>query len=130
MNVTKQKAAKRIWDQSILISAAKILLWGEMKGKCYSEGCVNNRYFIVNLMKCFFMFTEFKKIQLINDMMLVQDVDILNRIDAILKQDRKVLKRKKKSAQSFTGIISKKDALMMTKAIEEGCEQIDADGWN
>jgi hypothetical protein len=77
-----------------------------------------------------FMFTEFKKIQLINDMMLVQDVDILNRIDAILKQDRKVLKRKKKSAQSFTGIISKKDALMMTKAIEEGCEQIDADGWN
>lgn len=68
--------------------------------------------------------------QLISDMIRVQDEDVLNRIDAILKKDRMMVRKKKKSAKSFTGIINKKDAMLMTKAIAEGCEQIDGDGWN
>lgn len=76
------------------------------------------------------MFKEEKRKQLIQEMILVQDEDVLNRIDAILKKEKLVSKQKKKSALRFSGTISKKDAVLMSKAIEEGCEQIDTDGWN
>lgn len=76
------------------------------------------------------MFKEEKRKQIIQEMILVQDEDVLNRIDAILKKEKLVSKQKKKSALRFSGTISKKDAVLMSKAIEEGCEQIDTDGWN
>lgn len=76
------------------------------------------------------MFTEAKKMQMISEIIQVENEDVLNQIGALLKKNKTTVKKKKVSAQSFTGIISNKDAALMTKAIEEGCEQIDADGWN
>ncbi len=75
------------------------------------------------------MFTETKKMQLISEMIKVENEDVLNQIGALLKKSKSSVPKKKHTAQSFTGIISNKDTALMTKAIEEGCEQIDADGW-
>lgn len=38
-------------------------------------------------------------------------------------------KQKEKSAHDFVGVWSKEDADLIEKAIQEGCEQIDEDGW-
>lgn len=40
-----------------------------------------------------------------------------------------ITKQKEKSAHDFVGLWSKEDADLIEKAIQDGCEQIDEDGW-
>jgi hypothetical protein len=47
----------------------------------------------------------------------------------VLKKARGKTKAKKASAHDFVGLWSAKDAKLITKAIEEGCEQIHEDDW-
>lgn len=75
------------------------------------------------------MYTEAKKIQLISAVIQMESEVVLNKIDVLLKESKPTFKKNKISAQNFKGTISNQDADLITKAIAEGCEQIDADGW-
>ena len=74
------------------------------------------------------MFTESRKIQIIEEVLKVKNEGILNELDAVLKKSKQT-KGKKLSAHDFVGLWSKKDATLIEKAIEEGCEQIHPDDW-
>ena len=72
------------------------------------------------------MFTEARKIQLIEDVLKVSNEATLNELETVLKKSGK---NKKHSAHEFSGIWSKKDAALIEKAIKEDCEQIHANDW-
>lgn len=55
--------------------------------------------------------------------------EISKRISSIIHSTSPISKQKEKSAHNFAGIWSKEDADLVEKAIQEGCEQIDEDGW-
>jgi hypothetical protein len=74
------------------------------------------------------MLLESKKIHLIEEVLKVNDNSVLSKLESVLKES-KGKKKKKPSARDFAGILSDEDARLMTKAIEEGCGQIDPDGW-
>ncbi|WP_153797588.1 hypothetical protein [Foetidibacter luteolus] len=73
------------------------------------------------------MYGEAKKLYLIEAILKVEDERILNELEWIIKKDQ--LPAKKLSAMQFVGSISGEDVNLIEKAIEEGCEQIDSDGW-
>ena len=75
-----------------------------------------------------FMFTESRKIQLIEEVIKTSNESTLREIESVLKE-AKTKKAKKNSAHTFLGLWTKKDARLIEKAIEEGCEQINADDW-
>lgn len=61
-------------------------------------------------------------------MLKVKNEAVLIEIEAILKRTESEA-RQKVSAHDFVGIFSEKDADLINAAIEEGCEQINADDW-
>ena len=71
------------------------------------------------------MSTEARKIHLIGEMLKVNNDKLLSRLEGMLLKEKKA----KPSARDFVGLISKKDAQLMTSAISVGCEQINADDW-
>lgn len=74
------------------------------------------------------MFTEGRKIHLIEEVLKVNDDSTLSKLETILKKSNRT-KAGKTSAHNFVGLWSKKDAALIEKAIKEGCEQINADDW-
>lgn len=74
------------------------------------------------------MFTESRKIHLIEEVLKIDNDITLQKLESVLKNSGRESK-KKASAQEFVGLWNKKDASLIEKAIKEGCEQISADDW-
>ncbi|RYE41715.1 MAG: hypothetical protein EOP48_23785 [Sphingobacteriales bacterium] len=74
------------------------------------------------------MYTEARKLHLIEEMIKLKSEKALMQIESILKS-YSMNKAGRPSAHEFIGKISKKDITLMENAIEEGCEQINQDDW-
>jgi len=74
------------------------------------------------------MYSEARKIHLIENLLKVKNEAILIKLENVFKKAES-LKSSKLSAHDFLGSISRNDAVLMEKAINEGCEQIHADDW-
>lgn len=75
------------------------------------------------------MFTEARKIQLLEDVLKLSNENTLEEIEAVLKKSATKQPVQTKSAHEFSGLWSKKDAVLIEKAITEGCNQILQDDW-
>jgi hypothetical protein len=77
------------------------------------------------------MYTDRRKIQLIEDLLKVDSDATLKQVETILSKSKKkpAAKKKKFSAHDFLGVWTKEEAAEIEKIFEEGCEQIDHDGW-
>ena len=64
---------------------------------------------------------------MIEEMLRINSDEILSKLESVLKLSKPG--KNKVSASRFTGIIDKKDTSLITKAIEEGCEQVNTDDW-
>lgn len=74
------------------------------------------------------MYSESRKIQLIEDVLKVENDSILSKLESVLKNSR-AAKEKKRSIYDFVGIISNKEAQEMKKIIKETSETINPDNW-
>jgi hypothetical protein len=74
------------------------------------------------------MYSESRKIQLIEDVLKVENDSILSKLENVLKNSR-AAKEKKRSIYDFVGIISNKEAQVMKKIIKETSETIHPDDW-
>ena len=68
------------------------------------------------------MFTESRMIHLIEDVLKVKSESTLHELESVLKKSKKE-KKAKPSAHDLLGLWSKKDAVVIEKAINHGCEQ-------
>jgi len=77
------------------------------------------------------MYTEARKISLIEEVLKVNNDETLSALETVLKNARKkiVRKNKKPNIYDFVGIMTKKEANTMRIAIEETCETIHPDDW-
>lgn len=75
------------------------------------------------------MFTEARKINLIEAVLKVSNEATLVELETVLKKSKPFKNKQPFSAHDFLGIWKKKDAALIEKAIEEGCEQIHEDDW-
>lgn len=76
------------------------------------------------------MYNEARKIHLIEEVLKVTNEAILIELETIIKKSkRKAEKEKKPSIYDFVGILTKKEANEMRKAIEDTCETINPDDW-
>ena len=75
------------------------------------------------------MFTESRKINLIQELMNVNTAAVLSELETVLAKSKKADPAKPLSAHDFVGRWSKKDAALIEKVIENGCEQIHEDEW-
>ena len=66
---------------------------------------------------------------LIKEAIEADSVAVWSKLESVLKATKNKKRKKSFSARDFAGVISNKDAAMMAKAIEEGCEQINPDDW-
>ena len=73
------------------------------------------------------MSTDTRKINIIEAVLKTEDENVLSEVEKIISKSSD--QKKKISAFDFVGILSKEDADLMEKAIEEGCEQINPDDW-
>jgi hypothetical protein len=73
------------------------------------------------------MYSEARKIHVIEQVLKLKSGAVLTKIEGILKKETKV--DKKPSIYDFVGILSKKEAAEMRKAIAETCETIDQNDW-
>jgi hypothetical protein len=76
------------------------------------------------------MFTEARKLHLIEEMIKLKSEKTLIQIEQLLGKATAKVQGTRPSAQSFVGKISKKDIALMESAIEDGCEQIHPDDWS
>ena len=74
------------------------------------------------------MYTEERKIYLIEALLKVKSEAILRELENVLCKSKKK-KQKKISAYNFLGLWNKKDVRLIERAIEEDCEQIHKDDW-
>lgn len=79
----------------------------------------------------FTMYIEAKKIHLIAELLKENDEATLHKVETVLKNSRRKPsgKQKKPSIYNFLGILSKKDAAEIKKAIKETSETIHPDDW-
>ena len=77
------------------------------------------------------MYTEARKIHLLEEVLKVTNEATLTELETVLKKSKKktLVRGKKLSIYDFVGILSKKESGEMRKAIEETCETINADDW-
>jgi 3-dehydroquinate dehydratase len=75
------------------------------------------------------MFTEARKIQLLEDVLKVHNEAILIELETVVNKSKKIKDKKAISAHDFSGLWSKKDAALIEKAITDSCEQIHEDDW-
>ena len=76
------------------------------------------------------MYTEARKISLIEEVLKVDNEATLTALEAVLKKSRKkTIPGKKSRMYDFVGIRTKKEANTMRTAIAETCETIHADDW-
>jgi hypothetical protein len=74
------------------------------------------------------MYSESRKIQLIEEVLKVENDSILSKLENVLKNSR-AAKEKKRTIYDFVGIISNKEAQEMKKVIKETSETIHPDDW-
>ncbi len=70
------------------------------------------------------MVLDTRKINLIELILKESNESTINEIETIIKKSSTKPKKKIVSADQFSGLWSKKDAVLIEKAIEEGYEQI------
>ncbi len=77
------------------------------------------------------MYTEARKIHLIEEVLKVTNEDVLIELEDLLKDSKtKInLKNKKHSIYDFVAFIKKSEAKEMRISINETCENINADDW-
>lgn len=77
------------------------------------------------------MFTEARRIHLIEEMLKETNENTLIEVEKILGQTKKKVstKEKKSSIYDFVGIMTKKEASQMKKAVTETCEKVNPDDW-
>jgi hypothetical protein len=75
------------------------------------------------------MYSEARKMHLIEDLIKVKNEAVLIQIESIVKKAANNQDASRLSAHDFVGLWSKEDADAIEKAIEEGCEQIHPDDW-
>ena len=77
------------------------------------------------------MFTEARKIHLLEEVLKTTNETTLIELETVLGKNKKkgLIKEKKPSIYDFVGILTKKEANNMRKAIEESCEKINLDDW-
>jgi hypothetical protein len=88
-------------------------------------------YFVtlhINIKRGANMYSEARKIHLIEEVLKVKSDAVLIEIETILKSHNDIAE-KKSSIYDFVGIISKDEANEMTQAIAETCEIIDENDW-
>lgn len=74
------------------------------------------------------MYADSRKIHIIEAVLKADDEKILSKMEEVIKQS--AIPIKKLLAKDFVGRWAAKDGEAIEKAIEEGCEQINADDWN
>jgi hypothetical protein len=75
------------------------------------------------------MHTETRKINLIEAVLKISNEATLSELETVVKKSKKIEEKKRLSAHDFLGVWSHQDAELISKAIEESCEQIDQDDW-
>ncbi|MCY7420805.1 MAG: hypothetical protein LH478_03570 [Chitinophagaceae bacterium] len=73
------------------------------------------------------MYADSRKINIIEAVLRVEDEQVLSQIENTILQSK--ANGRKVSAHDFVGTLSKEDAALMEKAIEQDCEQIHPDDW-
>lgn len=73
------------------------------------------------------MYADSRKIHIIEAVLKVEDEQTLAQIERTIQQAKPNGERT--SAHSFLSTLSKEDAVLIEKAIEEDCEQIHPDDW-
>lgn len=74
------------------------------------------------------MYSETRKIKLIEKVLKIRNEDTLLELENVLKK-AKLQEQKTLSAHNFVGVWSKEDADLISNAINESCEQIHPDDW-
>jgi len=75
------------------------------------------------------MYSETRKINLIEKVLKVTNEDTLLELENVLKKAKLERQKRPVSAHNFVGVWSKEDADLMSEAINESCEQIHPDDW-
>lgn len=75
------------------------------------------------------MYSNSKKMQLIEEVLRENNSHVLKEIESVLKKSKKPKSSKRHSIKDVVGLWSKNDAELIEKAIEAGCEQINPDDW-
>ncbi|HUB60381.1 MAG TPA: hypothetical protein VL978_06760 [Puia sp.] len=75
------------------------------------------------------MYSEARKMHLIEDLLKVKNEAVLIEIESVLKKAAENHPKSRSSAHDLVGLWSQEDAESIEKAIEEGCEQIHPDDW-
>ncbi len=77
------------------------------------------------------MFTEARKIHLLEEVLKVTNENTLIELEQVIEKTKKKtpVKGKKGSIYDFVGILTKKEANQMKKAIEETCEKVNPHDW-
>jgi len=73
------------------------------------------------------MYSEARKLHLIQEVIKLKSDDALMQIERILKTVTR--KQSLGSSAQFVGKISERDIELMEEAIQQGCEQINPDDW-
>jgi len=75
------------------------------------------------------MYSEARKLRLIEDLRNVTNEAVLMQIESIVKMAAKNQESSWPSAHDFAGLWTMEDADAIEKAIEEGCEHTHPDDW-
>ena len=75
------------------------------------------------------MYSETKKLHLIEELIHIDNEEILLEIEFLIKKSSQKVHKEALSANEFLGLISEEDSNLIEKAIEDGCEKINADDW-
>jgi len=75
------------------------------------------------------MYSETRKTNLIEKVLKVNNEDTLLELENVLKRAQSGRQKKPVSAHDFVGVWSKEDADLISKAVNESCEQIHPDDW-
>jgi hypothetical protein len=75
------------------------------------------------------MYSEARKLHLIEEVLSVKSDEVLIAIEKIINTYKRSNAEKRITIQDFAGIISEQEAKDMKKAIAETCENIDENDW-
>ena len=75
------------------------------------------------------MHTETRKISLIEAVLKISNEATLTELESVVRKSKHQQEKESLSANDFLGVWSKEDAKLISKAIEESCEQIHEDDW-
>ena len=74
------------------------------------------------------MYTESKKLHLIEELLKVDDDNLLDEVESVLNRSKSLLPVSN-GFQPFSGSLSLEEVNELERNINEGCEQINEDDW-